>query len=131
MANEDTACVSLLELFGYVDDGVAGGDHIVDDNDIFLMRLYQQFADCAQFAFEDLKPCTFKIARGIAERISFNRRYEMKDGSYAGSNFGDFNVGIKDYATNNDPEMRLVKIDREDEEKADILGDSARKLLNI
>ena len=40
----------------------------------FFPHLVQMFSDCAQFAFEDLKPCTFKIAHGKAEGISFNRR---------------------------------------------------------
>ena len=48
----------------------------------FFPHLVRKFTDCAQYAFEDLKPCTFKIARGEAKHISFNRRYLMKDGTY-------------------------------------------------
>ena len=57
------------------------GTDDIDDTDIFLMRLYQQFADCAQFAFEDLKPCSVKVATGNAEGVGFIRRYRMKDGT--------------------------------------------------
>lgn len=59
----------------------AYGTEDIDDNDIFLMRLCQQFADCAQFAFDDLKPCTVKVATGEAKGVGFIRRYRMKDGS--------------------------------------------------
>ncbi len=57
------------------------GTKEIDDNDIFLMRLFQQFADCAQFAFEDLKPAAVRVATGKAEGVGFMRRYRMKDGS--------------------------------------------------
>ncbi len=50
-------------------------------NDIFLRRLFQQFADTAQFAFEDLKPCSFRTVIRDAPGICFKRRYRMKDGS--------------------------------------------------
>lgn len=77
--------------------------------------------EAAQAAIADMDKATLSMGSVTTEKMAYVRHYEMKDGSYAGSNFGDFNVGIKDYATKNDPEMRLVKIDREDEEKADIL----------
>lgn len=57
------------------------GTEEIDDNDMFLMRLYQQFVDCALLAFEDAKPCSVKTATGIAEGVGFIRRYRMKDGS--------------------------------------------------
>ena len=53
----------------------------LSDDDIFKHRLQQQFVDCAQFAFEDLKPCTVKIAEGEAKNVGFIRRYRMKDGT--------------------------------------------------
>ena len=53
----------------------------LNDDDIFKHRLQQQFVDCAQFAFEDLKPCTVKIAEGEAKGVGFIRRYRMKDGT--------------------------------------------------
>jgi len=59
----------------------AYGTEEIDDTDIFLMGLYQQFADCAQFAFEDLKPCRVKVASGEAPGVGFMRRYRMKDGT--------------------------------------------------
>ena len=49
--------------------------------------------------------------------MSFIRHYKMDDGSYAGSNFGDFSKTIVDHATENDGEMVLLKIDREGDKK--------------
>ncbi|MBR7165851.1 MAG: neutral/alkaline non-lysosomal ceramidase N-terminal domain-containing protein [Clostridia bacterium] len=48
----------------------------------FFPHLIRMFCDVCKYALDDLKPCTFKIARGEAKGISFNRRYEKKDGSY-------------------------------------------------
>ena len=77
--------------------------------------------EAAVAAIADLGKATVSVGNVVTEKMSYVRHYKMKDGSYAGSNFGDFNLGIQDYATKNDPEMRLVKFDREDEEKTDIL----------
>lgn len=77
--------------------------------------------EAAQAAIADMDKATLSMGSVTTEKMAYVRHYEMNGGSYAGSNFGDFNYGIKDYATDNDPQMRLVKIDREGEEKADIL----------
>ena len=77
--------------------------------------------EAAQAAIADMDKATMSMGTVTTEKMAYVRHYEMRDGSYAGSNFGDFSYGIKDYATKNDPEMRLVKIDRENEEKTDIL----------
>lgn len=48
----------------------------------FFPHLIHMFCDVCKYALDDLKPCSFKIARGEAKGISFNRRYEKKDGTY-------------------------------------------------
>ena len=53
----------------------------LSDLDVFLRRLYVQFADCAWFAFQDLKPCTLEIAVSEAVDLGHVRKYRMKDGS--------------------------------------------------
>lgn len=64
-----------------------------DDLDIFMLRLYQQFCDCAQFAFEDLKPCSLQVATGKAEETAFVRRYRMADGTArTNPSLGDPNI---------------------------------------
>ena len=75
----------------------------------------------AQAAIADMDKATLSMGSVITEKMAYVDHYETNDGNYAGTDFGDLSYGIKDYATDNDPEMRLVKIDREDEEKADIL----------
>ncbi len=58
------------------------GEADMSDDAIFMRRVHQEFADLAQFAFEDLKPVEdVKIAKGIAKDVGFIRRYRLKDGS--------------------------------------------------
>ena len=83
-----------------------------DDNDIFLKRLYQQFCDCAQFAFEDLKPCTLKIAAGTAQKVGFIRRYRMKDGSCK-TNPGIGNPDVVAPDAVQDESVQLIRVIRE------------------
>ena len=49
--------------------------------------------------------------------MNFVRHYKMADGTYAGSNFGDYSKGIVDHACAGDPMMVLVKFDREGDKK--------------
>ena len=84
----------------------------MDDDAIFQLRLQQQFVDCAQFAFEDLKPCTLKIATGEAKNVGFMRRYLMKDGTYK-TNPGIGNPDIDSFAGVQDDSVQLIRIDRE------------------
>jgi hypothetical protein len=45
--------------------------------------------------------------------MNFIRHHRMADGTYAGSNFGSWDSGIVDHATDTDPRMVLVKFARE------------------
>lgn len=71
----------------------------------------------AKQAMEDRAPATLYGAKVQTEDMNFVRHYLMKDGSYAGSNFGDFNRGIVDHATKGDPCMTLIKAEREGDKK--------------
>ena len=71
----------------------------------------------AKKALADQAPATLYGATVETEKMAFVRHYLMSDGSYAGSNFGDFNKGIVDYATLPDEEMVLVKMEREGDKK--------------
>lgn len=84
----------------------------LNDNDIFLHRLFQQFADCAQFAFEDLKPATMKIATGSVQGVGFIRRYRMKDGTCK-TNPGVGNPDVVGPIGEQDESVQLVRILRE------------------
>lgn len=83
-----------------------------NDNDIFLHRLFQQFSDCAQFAFEDLKPCIMKIATGVVHDVAFSRRYRMKDGSCK-TNPGIGNPDIVSFVGEQDESLQLIRFVRE------------------
>ena len=67
----------------------------------------------AKNAIADQAPATLYGAKVQTEKMNFIRHYKMADGSYAGSNFGDFSKEIVDYAAKNDPEMVLIKAARE------------------
>lgn len=84
----------------------------LDDMDIHLLKVFQQFADCAKLAFNDLKPCKILTAIGEAKDIAFVRKYRMKDGS-ARTNppYGDPNV--VEPIGKPDDHVRIVRIQRE------------------
>ena len=79
---------------------------------IFKRRLQQQFTDCAQFAFEDLKPCTVKIASGEAKNVGFIRRYRMADGTCK-TNPGIGNPDVVSFEGEQDNSLQLIRFVRE------------------
>ncbi|MBQ3074538.1 MAG: hypothetical protein IJC26_00585 [Clostridia bacterium] len=83
------------------------------DYAIFIRKLYQDFADVAQFAFEDLKPVSdVKIASGIAKDVGFIRRYRMKDGSCK-TNPSTGNPDLVSFEGTQDDSLQLVRVVRE------------------
>lgn len=76
--------------------------------------LYKEAAlECAEAAVEDLKPAEMYYSTIETEGLNFVRHYRMVDGSYAGDNFGNFSIGIEDYATPTDTTMHLLRFARE------------------
>lgn len=71
-------------------------------------------------ALQDQAPATMYGGYTTVEGMNFIRHYLMNDGTYYGSNFGSPASGIKDHATENDPTMGLLKVEREGD-KEDIL----------
>ena len=74
----------------------------------------------AKEAVADLAPATMYGKKVMTEGQNYVRHYQMEDGTYAGSNFGDWKLAIKGHATDGDREMTLVKFAREGDKK-DIL----------
>jgi len=72
----------------------------------------------AEAAIADLAPATLSVGSTKIEKLTFVRHYLMNDGTYSGDNFGNTASGYKDYATEGDEELRVVKIERPD--KADV-----------
>lgn len=75
-------------------------------------RLDSLLCDLAQFALEDLKPATMKIARGAVQDVGFIRRYKMKDGSLK-TNPPYMDPNIQDYDGEQDQSLQLVRFVRE------------------
>ena len=71
-------------------------------------------------ALADRSPAALQAAMPEIPGMNFVRHYEMSDGTYAGSNFGDFSKTIVGHATDSDPRAVLLKFDRE-EGRRDIL----------
>ena len=97
-----------------------------EGNDKYLTFFMKTVGEAAQQAMDDRSPATMlaatpTITNEDGKYMNFVRHYEMKDGTYAGSNFGDWSKGIVGHATESDPQMVLVKFDIADETKKDIL----------
>lgn len=87
-------------------------DPELDDMDIHLHKVFQQFVDCAKLALNDLKPCTILTATGEAKGIAFVRRYRMKDGTVrTNPPYGDPDVVAP--IGQPDDHVRLIRIQRE------------------
>ena len=71
----------------------------------------------AKAALADQAPTTLYGQKVETEKMTFVRHYEMADGSYAGSNFGDSSKGTVRHATDADEQMVLIKMDREGDKK--------------
>ena len=83
---------------------------------------YAGAVKAAEAALADRAPASIQSTKTVLENMNFVRHYLLENGTYAGSNFGDFgSAAIKEHATEGDPEMVLVKFVREDESKKDIL----------
>ena len=85
----------------------------------FLEKYWTAVTDAAEQAIADLTPATLGSASKAVKGMNFVRHYLMNDGTYAGSNFGSFKSGIRDYADVNDPQLQIVRVCREG--KQDIL----------
>lgn len=78
-------------------------------------------AAAAKEALEDRAAATLYTVTTQTENLNFPRHYTLSDGSYGGDNFGDFTSNtITGYANEGDPDMLLVKADREGD-KQDVL----------
>ena len=76
--------------------------------------------EAAGKAIADLAPAVMYGKKVQTENQNFVRHYKMSNGTYAGSNFGDWSLTPVAHAVPGDPEMTLVKFAREGEKK-DIL----------
>ena len=69
-------------------------------------------------ALEDCAPATLYGGKTETQGLNFVRHYLLSDGTYGGDNFGDFNANtIVGHATEGDPQMIVLKADREGDKK--------------
>ena len=115
--------------------GIPGGNvqivsthsHSAPDTLSDLPVVTQTYARCytegllaaARQAMEDRSQVTLHSGSTMTEQLTFVRHIRMNDGSVAGPNFGSWASGVKDYVVPNDPQMLLVRLEREG--KQDIL----------
>ena len=80
---------------------------VMDYADMRITRL----ADAGRLAIKDLAPAKIGIARTVCEKISFIRRYRMKDGSVR-TNPGIFNKNVKEPLGAPDEQVNLIRFRR-------------------
>ena len=79
----------------------------------FSAMVMEAAATAAKEALADRSAASMLVATPIIEGMNFVRHYKLSDGSYAGSNFGDFfGKTIEAHAAEPDRQMVLVKFDR-------------------
>lgn len=88
------------------------GDAYPDGDDSYFELLASRLASAAHDAIADLAPARLSIARSTAPRISFPRRYRMKDGSIR-TNPGVGNPDIAEPIGGADETVQIVRIDRD------------------
>ena len=93
-----------------------GGDgvpsHATEIDELYVRHCVTRAADAARQAIADLKPAKLSVGRSEAKRISFGRRYLMKNGKVA-TNPGTNNPDIVRAAGEADEQVQVLRIDRE------------------
>ena len=79
----------------------------------FRESLIAAAVSVAQAALSDRAPASMLSTTQEVPGMNFIRHYRMNDGTYAGSNFGNWSSGIAGHATQTDPRMVLIKFARE------------------
>ena len=93
-----------------------------DANVKYWTFLQETAATAATKALADRSSATMLAATPKFENMNFVRHYKLSNGTYAGANFGDYSSGtLVEHATETDPNAVLIKFDRADESKKDIL----------
>ena len=88
-----------------------GRTDIFDGTDFYNEFLSSRLADVARLAVDDLAPAALAVGFAEAKRISFLRRYRMKDGSIR-TNPGVGNPGIAEPVGSLDETARVIRIRR-------------------
>ncbi len=95
-----------------VQRGATLGPKNHDVDRLYIEMAVSRSADAAVEAIRDLKPAKLSVARSVAKRISFGRRYLMKDGKVR-TNPGTNNPDIVRPVGTADDTVQVLRIDRE------------------
>lgn len=76
-------------------------------------RYHRGIVQAADEAMADRKPAQIFSGYAQTERMNFIRHYRMADGTFAGSNFGDWSSGIVGHTSDPDAKLQMVKFVRE------------------
>lgn len=83
----------------------------------YMDMYWKALVSAAEESIADLQPAKLYGAAAELTDMTFVRHYLMNDGTYYGSNFGSTQSGFKEYATEKDANLRIVKADREGDNK--------------
>ena len=98
-----------------------GRTNIFDGTDFYNEFLATRLADVARFAVDDMARATISVGKSEAKRISFLRRYRMKDGSIR-TNPGVNNSDILEPIGELDETVRVLRIRRDGKGDIAVLG---------
>lgn len=87
----------------------------------FRVFFYESAITAAKDAIADLSPAQVWTGSTMTEGMVWVRHYEMKDGTFAGANYGSFSSGIVGHVYDPDPELQMIKFERPAEDKQDIV----------
>lgn len=110
--NMDPEAVYLTATHSHTSFRVEKPDEDGTPCDTYCKWLYMQFADCAEYAFRDLKPCKLLRAAGTVDNVGFIRIYRMKDGSCE-TNPGIGNPDAVSFLGEQDTSLQLIRVVRE------------------
>lgn len=85
----------------------------------FCDNFVKLLTDAAVEALADRAPVDIYIGRSQSEKMTFVRHYLMADGSYAGDNFGNKDLPIRDHVSPADEQIQMVRFVRDG--KQDVL----------
>ena len=83
---------------------------VIERYDAFYV---EQITEACIEAYEDRKPATLYHGGKVTAGLNFVRHLRMEDGTYAGSNFGDFKKRAVAFAAEPDHRLRLIQFRRE------------------
>lgn len=111
----DKDAVFIHSTHTHVAPNMGQEDELTNDLDrLFYQTSLYKIVDCVSQAIADLKPAKMGIAFSKAERIGFNRRYLMKDGTTK-TNPGVNNPDIVKSIGLLDETLNVVRFDRGDD----------------